>query len=40
VARARKDGKGKRNRSNLVKWAKINAKNNEILKKLKENAEG
>jgi hypothetical protein len=36
MAKARKEGKPKRNRSNLVKKLRIINKNQEILKRLKE----
>ena len=36
MAKARKDGKPKKNRRNLIKWVKIMKKNNEIISKIKE----
>jgi flagellin-specific chaperone FliS len=36
MAKARKEGKSKRNRANLVKKLRIINKNQEILKRLKE----
>ena len=36
MAKAKKDGKAKKNRKNWLKWEKIRNKNYEILHKLKE----
>lgn len=38
MARAKKEGKGKRNRGNLVKRLKMIENNHKILQKLKEEA--
>jgi len=38
VARAKKEGKQKRNRSNLAKRLKLIEKNNQLLNKFKETA--
>lgn len=36
MAKARKEGKGSKNRRNLTKWVKIMKKNNEIISRLKD----